>query len=87
MKLVHAFHSNTLDLSRMNLAFICLIQKKSDANIITQYRPINLINYSMKIITKLLIEKLSPLMHSLIAPTQTTYIKGRYIMDNIVCTH
>jgi Reverse transcriptase (RNA-dependent DNA polymerase) len=81
MKLVHVFHSNTLDLSRINLASICLIPKKSDANIITQYRPISLINCSIKIITKLLTERLSPLMHSLIAPTQTIYIKGRYIMD------
>jgi hypothetical protein len=41
----------------------------------------------MKIITKLLIERLSPLMHSLIAPTQIAYIRGRYIMDNVVRVH
>jgi hypothetical protein len=69
MQLVHAFHSNILDLSRINLASICLIPKKTNANTITQYRPISLINYNMKIITKLLTERLSPLMNSLIAPT------------------
>jgi hypothetical protein len=26
-------------------------------------------------------------MDSLISNTQTTYIKGRYIMDNVVCAH
>jgi Reverse transcriptase (RNA-dependent DNA polymerase) len=41
----------------------------------------------MKIITKLLTEKLSPLMNDLISPAQTTYIKGRYIMDNVIYTH
>jgi hypothetical protein len=41
----------------------------------------------MKIITKLLIERLSPLIDSLISFTQTTYIEDKYIMDNLVCAH
>jgi Reverse transcriptase (RNA-dependent DNA polymerase) len=41
----------------------------------------------MKILTKLLTERLSPLMDDLISPTQTAYIKDRYIMDNVVCAH
>jgi hypothetical protein len=41
----------------------------------------------MKILTKLFTERLSPPMDDLISPTQTAYIKGRYIMDNVVCTH
>jgi hypothetical protein len=82
MQLVHVFHSNIFNLSRINLAFICLIPKKTYANTITQYRSISLINYSTKIITKLLTERMPPpLMNYLIAPTQTAYIKDRYIMN------
>jgi Reverse transcriptase (RNA-dependent DNA polymerase) len=87
MKLVNAFYYNELNLTQINLAFIYLIPKKKDANIIIQYRPISFINYSMKIITKLLIERLSPLIDSLISFTQTTYIEDKYIMDNLVCAH
>jgi hypothetical protein len=69
MKLINAFYYGQLDLFRINLAYICLIPKKNDAQNITQFRLISLINYSMKIITKLLTERLSPLMDNLIAPT------------------
>jgi hypothetical protein len=46
--------------------------------------PISLINYNFKIITKLLANRLAPQMDSLISYTQTTYIKDRNIMDNVV---
>jgi Reverse transcriptase (RNA-dependent DNA polymerase) len=87
MKIIHSFYDKSIDLKRINLASICIIPKKKDVNLFTQYRPISLINCSMKIITKALTERLAPLMDSLIAHTQTSYIKGRYILDNVVCAH
>jgi Reverse transcriptase (RNA-dependent DNA polymerase) len=81
------FYLHKLDLTRINLASITLIPKKNDAITITQFRPISLINYSIKILTKLFTERLSSLMNDLISPTQTAYIKWRYIMDNVVCAH
>lgn len=64
-----------------------MIPRKSNAVAITHFRPISLINYSYKIITKLLADRLTPIMNSLIDYTQTIYIKGRYIMDDVVCAH
>jgi Reverse transcriptase (RNA-dependent DNA polymerase) len=87
MKIMHVFYNHELDLSKINLAYIYLISKKTDAQSITQFRPINLINCSIKNITKLLTKKLSKLMDSLISTTQIAYIKGKYIMDNMVCAH
>jgi Reverse transcriptase (RNA-dependent DNA polymerase) len=87
MKIVNSFYDNSLDLKRINLASICFIPKKSNANLISQYRPISFINYSVKIITKVMTKRLAPLMDTLIPHTQTAYIKGRYILDNVVCAH
>jgi Reverse transcriptase (RNA-dependent DNA polymerase) len=87
MQIIHSFYDNFIDLKRINLASICLTPKKKDANLVIQYRPISLINCSVKIITKALTERLAPLMDSLIAHTQTSYIKRRYILDNVVCAH
>lgn len=74
-------------MSKINLASICLLLQKSDANIITQYITISLINCSFKIITKLLADRLALLMESLIEYTQTAYIKDRNIMDYVVCAN
>jgi Reverse transcriptase (RNA-dependent DNA polymerase) len=86
-KLVNAFYFNQLDVSKLNLATICLIPKKKDASLITNYRPINLINCSFKIITKILADRLAKVMDEIIDYSQTTYIKDHYIMDNVVCVH
>lgn len=80
------FHRN-LDVSKLNLASICLIPKKSDAVTIKDYRPISLINCSFKLITKLLTNRLAKVIDPLIDDSQSAYIKGRLIGDNIVTAH
>jgi hypothetical protein len=55
--------------------------------LITNYRLISLINYSFKIITKLLADRLAKVIDFLIDYSQTAYIKGCYIMNNIICAH
>jgi Reverse transcriptase (RNA-dependent DNA polymerase) len=64
-----------------------LLPKKIDASNIKNYRPISLINYSFKIITNLVANRLATVMDYLIDSTQTVYIKDRSIMDNVVCAH
>jgi Reverse transcriptase (RNA-dependent DNA polymerase) len=86
-KLVNVFYYNQLDIFKINLAVICLISKKKEANSITNYRPISLLNYSFKIISKLLADRLALVMDFLIDQTQTVYIKGRLITNNVVCDH
>jgi Reverse transcriptase (RNA-dependent DNA polymerase) len=76
-----------LDILKLNLATIYLIPKKKYASLITNYRSISLINYSFKIIIKFLADRLAKVMDELIDYSQTAYIKGRYIMNNMVCAH
>jgi Reverse transcriptase (RNA-dependent DNA polymerase) len=52
---------------------------------IEQFRPISLINYSIKIITNIQATRISMVMDQLINHTQTTFIKGKNIHDNIIC--
>lgn len=83
--LFQAFYHRTLDISKLNLASICLIPKQADASIIQNYRPISLINCSFKLITKLLTNRLAQVMDPLIDDSQAAFIKGRLIGDNIIC--
>lgn len=87
LTIFQSFYSCTLDISKFNLASICLIPKKEDANNIKHFRPISLINCSFKLITKLLANRLSQVMDPLIDDSQSAYIKGRLIGDNIITAH
>lgn len=52
----------------------------------TELRPISLSNFSCKIISKMMNQRLSPLMQKLVSPNQTGFIKGRSITENIMPT-
>jgi Reverse transcriptase (RNA-dependent DNA polymerase) len=71
-----------MDLPKINLTTIILISKVSDCITIKQYRPI--INCSCKIIIKILANRLSKVMDSLIEYSQYAFIKDICIFDNIV---
>lgn len=68
-----------------NLNFVLLVLlPKSDAAIwISNYRPITLANFFFKIVTKILVNKIGPIMDRVISLHQTTFIQGRHIHDSI----
>jgi hypothetical protein len=57
--IVQAFYNQTLNLTKFNHASIILILKSIESNTIEQYRPISLINCSVKIIIKILTNRLA----------------------------
>ena len=81
------FYGRNLQLGRFNFANVILLHKKVGANTLGDFRPISLINGSLKIISKVLANRLSKVMNNLIDNSQTTFIKGRNITDGVAVVH
>ncbi|KAG8367282.1 hypothetical protein BUALT_Bualt16G0056200 [Buddleja alternifolia] len=82
----HFFETGHL-LKAMNHTFITLIPKSNKANKVEQFRPISLCNVSYKIISKIIAQRIKPLLDSLISPNQLAFVPGRNISDNSIITH
>ncbi|CAL1388699.1 unnamed protein product [Linum trigynum] len=67
----------------VNETILVLIPKVSRPSLIEQYRPISLCNVTYKILTKCLAERLKMWMPSLVDETQTSFVPGRHITDNV----
>jgi hypothetical protein len=87
MALFSNFHYGTLPLNRLNFGNIILLPKKKDARVIQQYRPICLLNVSLKIFIKVVTNRLNIITRKLIRPTQTTFLPGRNIMEGAIILH
>lgn len=65
------------------MANLALIPKVETPETLGDYHPINLINSTLKIISKLLASRLSKVMNLLVNAEQSVFMKGRCILDNI----
>jgi hypothetical protein len=86
-KMVVDFNEAKLDLHRLNYGVITLVPEVRDANSMKQYMSICLLNVDFKIFPKLLIDRLTPMASKLISTNQTTFIKGRNILEGVVILH
>ena len=66
---IHTFDSHNIP-SNMKLGIITLIHKKNNTDDIKNYRPISLLNTDLKIISKLLNERIKSTLQNIITPTQ-----------------
>ena len=82
-RLCEAFHSGNICLQSINGSLITLISKKDDAPKILDYRPISLLNTSVKIITKLLANRLHLKLLDLLHKNQYGFIRHRTFQDYI----
>lgn len=72
-----------IDINKTN---ICLISKIEQPVNITQFRPISLFNTIYKVISRVVVERLKPLMAELVSPFQTGFVPGRSIHEKIMIT-
>lgn len=78
------FHKNAKLVRGSNNSFIVLIPKKDDPSKVTDFRPISLIGCMYKELSKVLANRLRKVIHNLISDSQTTFVKGRQIMDGVL---
>lgn len=71
----------------MNSTYVCLIPKHQNAETLRQYRPISLCNTVYKVVTKIIVNRIKPLLNKIIHPSQTSFIKGRRASDNAIIVH
>lgn len=79
--LCNDFFSHKADLKSINSSYITLVPKKDNPEIVSDFRPISLLNSSLKIITKVLANRLQPLAQQLVHANQYGFIKGKTIQD------
>jgi hypothetical protein len=81
---VQSFFHDGWMLKEMNHTFITLIPKVQGACNFNQFRPISLCNVYYNIISKLLVNRLRPLLTKIIDPAQVAFVPNRWINENVV---
>ncbi|KAL9672274.1 hypothetical protein QQ045_028524 [Rhodiola kirilowii] len=71
----------------LNETILILVPKKKDADSVGEYRLISLCTLVIKIITKVLANRLKLCLPEIISQSQSAFIKGRLISDNILIAH
>ena len=71
-------------LNRSKASFIVLVPKSEYATSPDKFRPISLTNELYKIISRILVHRLKPIIGKLLSPMQSSFIPGRSIADNIL---
>ena len=68
----------------LNQTLIALIPKQLGPETVSQYRPISLCNIVYKIISKILVQRIRPLLLRLISPMQVAFLEGRRGAYNVI---
>jgi hypothetical protein len=63
---------------------ITLLPKKPGASVVKDFRPISLIHSFAKLVTKILANRLAPLLPNLVSNNQSGFIRGMSIPDNFL---
>lgn len=81
---VHEFFTSGHLLQQWNSTILNLIPKRTNANRISDFRPISCCNTVYKAISKLLAEHLKLVLPSLISNAQSAFIPGRLLVENVL---
>ncbi|GKV31769.1 hypothetical protein SLEP1_g40435 [Rubroshorea leprosula] len=84
MGFVNDFYQNGRLVKGANSSFIVLIPKVNNPQKIEEFRPISLIGVMYKVIAKLLANRISSVLDSIIGESQMAFLRGRQMVDSIV---
>jgi hypothetical protein len=79
--LCFSFYEGNMDLESINMGYITLIPKTANPEGINDYRPITPLNCVLKILTKLLANRLQKIVLKIVHKNQYGFLKGRTIQD------
>ena len=81
---VQDFFKKDTMLSEINNSLVVLIPEILNPTPVNHYRPIDLCNVIYKVISKIMVAKIRPLLDKIISPCQSTFVLGRWIGENQV---
>lgn len=84
MEFFHKLYSDCLIPRGVNSSFIVLIPKITNPDSFNHFRPISLINSSLRLLLKVLANRLKKCLGKVISVKQSAFLKGRNISDSIL---
>ena len=87
IKSTHSFFNSKHLLKEQIRTFIALIPKTDRPESVNDFRPITLCNSSYKIISKILVNRLKPILGSIVSEFQNAFVPGRQMVDNCLVAH
>ncbi|KAL8131281.1 hypothetical protein AgCh_007272 [Apium graveolens] len=87
VNLVQNFFSTGVLMEELNATNIVLIPKTKSPATVTDLRPISLCNVLVKIVTKVVANRLKMLLDQVISENQSAFMSGRLISDNVLIAY
>ncbi|KAJ9536687.1 hypothetical protein OSB04_un000160 [Centaurea solstitialis] len=87
MVAIHNFFYRGHLAKELNHTLICLLPKKPNASSVSDFRPISCCSVLYKCISKVIVNRMKPFLDGLVDRSQSAFIPGRRIVDNILMAH
>ncbi|KAJ9561537.1 hypothetical protein OSB04_006697 [Centaurea solstitialis] len=84
---IHNFFYRSHLAGELNHTLLCLLPKSNNATSVSDFRPIACCTVMYKCISKMLVDRIKPVLDGLVSRTQSAFIPGRRIVDNILMAH